>query len=129
MNVYLAAPWELQGDVRALRDALVDAGIHSVARWLDADSNTYTEEWASNCFWDIQRCDVLMLWNPESWGRIGTGGRHVEVGLALALEKPVILLGARTNIFHHLAGVVLVPIDDDDASTIVARIIQAGLVH
>lgn len=127
MNVYLAAPWELQHEVRALHEALVDAGIGSIARWLDADSNTYTEEWALNCLEDVQRCDVLMLWNPLGWGRIGTGGRHTEVGLALALQKPVIVLGARTNIFHHLPGVELVAIEDP--KTMVARIIEAGLVH
>lgn len=127
MNVYLAAPWELQADVRALHEALLEAGFGSIARWLDADSNTYTEEWANNCLEDIRRCDVLLIWNPAIWARVGTGGRHVEVGFALALEKPVIILGARTNIFHHLPGVVLV--DITDPATMVDRIVAEGLLH
>lgn len=127
MRVYLASPWELQADVKQLHDALVDAGIDSIARWLDADDNTYTEAWAMRCLEDVRRCDVFMLWNPEAWGRIGTGGRHVELGYALALDKPVIVLGARTNIFHHLSYVLLVAIEEP--ATMVERIIAAGHLH
>lgn len=127
MKVYLAAPWELQADVKRLHEALVDAGFDSIARWLEADSNTYTEAWAWACLEDVRRCDVFMLWNPRQWERTGTGGRHVETGVAIALDKPVIILGARTNIFHVLPGVMLVEISD--AATMVARIIASGHVH
>ena len=33
------------------------------------------------------------------------GGRHVEFGVALALKKPVLLVGPRENIFHTMGWV------------------------
>jgi hypothetical protein len=29
------------------------------------------------------------------------GGKHVELGAALAMDMPVYLIGPRSNIFHH----------------------------
>lgn len=45
---------------------------------------------------------MLIAFNPTGWEEQGTGGRHVELGYALALSKKVILFGQRSNIFHWL---------------------------
>jgi nucleoside 2-deoxyribosyltransferase len=70
---------------------------------------------------DLARADVFVAWNPDDWVDSGTGGRHVEFGYALALKKPIVLVGERSNIFHFLDGVTTV----DDLEHLVATITQA----
>lgn len=113
LHVYIAAPWELQADAKRLADLLAHAGVQTTASWLYAESEVLTDGWARRCLRDITTCDLLLAWNPDEWARTGTGGRHVEAGYALALAKPVIVVGARTNIFHHLRQVDHVAIDGD----------------
>ena len=55
-----------------------------------------------------RRADALVALNPPGWESKGTGGRHVELGSALTLGRPVILLGPRTNTFHHHSDVQMV---------------------
>lgn len=57
---------------------------------------------------DVKRADVLVAMNPPGWERAGTGGRHVEFGYALAHGKHMVLVGERSNIFHHLSDVHVV---------------------
>lgn len=112
MTVYLAAPWELQADVKRFAEALQRVGIGMTSRWLDRVDDELTDEWANHCLTDIRRADAFVIWNPQEWWCTGTGGRHVELGVAITLRKPIIVIGARTNIFHHLRHVALVPMSD-----------------
>lgn len=63
---------------------------------------------------DVVNSDALILFTEAFMKDIGikppyaTGGRHVETGIALAMQIPVIVLGEPENIFHR-AGVSLVP--------------------
>jgi hypothetical protein len=125
-RVYIAAPWELQQDAKAFGAALEQAGVTVTASWLGAESEQLTDEWAWNCLRDIVTCDVLLAWNPEEWARIGTGGRHVEFGYALALFKTVIVVGARTNIFHHLQQIDHVAIDGDTVTNVLLAADRRG---
>jgi hypothetical protein len=125
MKVYIAAPWEEQPRGKLLAFALERAGLVVTSRWLEASRETLTDEWATNCLHDVAGADVLVAYNPETWARTGTGGRHVELGFALALGKLVLVVGARTNIFHHLAGVECLPISDDLVPQLTARIARA----
>lgn len=111
--VYIAAPWELQDQAKRLAAILREAGVQTTASWLHAQSECLTDEWARNCLRDIRQCDVLVAWNPEDWARGGTGGRHFEAGFASALAKPLVVVGARTHIFHFLRTVDHVAIDGD----------------
>lgn len=44
--------------------------------------------------------DVLVVLNTER-----SEGKAVETGIAIALLKPIILVGSRTNIFHFIPSV------------------------
>lgn len=111
LRVYLAAPFELQAPAAVLRGDLDKRhGIGCTSRWLDAKDRQETNGWARRCLSDVEAADVLVALNPESWGRAGTGGRHVELGYALALRKPVLVVGARTNLFHFLLDVTVVEV-------------------
>jgi len=126
MTVYLAAPWELQADVKRFAEALAGVGVGVTSRWiaLDPALNTFTDEWANHCLTDIRRAVAFVIWNPEEWARVGTGGRHVELGVAITLRKPIFVIGARTNIFHHMRHVALVPMAD---APVMAHAIRAAL--
>ncbi len=112
LRVYIAAPFELQSEAFCLRRGLLSRGIHCTARWIDQGADTFSAEWARRDKDDVARADMLVALNPEAYRRDGTGGRHVEFGLALMVHKPIVLIGTPTNIFHELAD-VLVPWGDD----------------
>lgn len=101
---YLAARWEDQATARDLANALVAAGLPHLActaRWLEVTASQNTGLAAISCLNDVYRGHVLVQWNPKAVHRSGTGGRHVEVGVALALGRPVIVLGEPEHVFHH----------------------------
>lgn len=102
LSVYIAAPFQLRNRAQLLRSGALSLGLISTARWLDVDAEDWNDEWARKDLDDLDRAKVLLLLNPEEWATEGTGGRHVELGYAIARKKAIVLLGARTNIFHHL---------------------------
>lgn len=107
-RVYIAAPAPLIDHARALRNVLVAAGDQVTARWLDVPFED-TPAAARMDLDDIDAADLLIALNPEPWRQKGTGGRHVELGYALARGKQVLLVGARTNVFHYDARVTFLP--------------------
>lgn len=106
--IYIAAPGPMVHEARALRSLLQASGLAVTSRWLDAIFED-THEAAQMDLDDVRQADTLIALNPPSWALKGTGGRHVELGYALALGKRVLLFGARTNVFHYQAGVQFVP--------------------
>jgi nucleoside 2-deoxyribosyltransferase len=103
IRIYLAAPYPLIASIRALADELeVLHSIHCVSRWMHTTEQVWTHEHALMDLKDILFADVFVAINPAEWSNSGTGGRHFELGFAYAMKKPIILVGARTNIFHHL---------------------------
>ena len=51
---------------------------------------------------DVERSDAVIVFTdtPST-----TGGRHVEVGIALAHRIPVFVIGPRENVFHYPSDV------------------------
>ena len=106
--VYVAAPFEQRAFAALLASNLRrDANLEVTSRWLFEESNL-DAEWAQKDLDDIDRADALVALNAESWKTSGTGGRHVELGYALAREKTIVLVGVRSNIFHYHPSVLLV---------------------
>jgi hypothetical protein len=109
LQVYLAGRSEDVDAVRTLRERLAAVGIGCTAGWL-VKFDESERIGALRCLVDIARADALVLVNLSQVHRSGTGGRHVETGIALTLGKPVIVLGDRENVFHHLGAVRCVPV-------------------
>jgi nucleoside 2-deoxyribosyltransferase len=124
IRVYLAAPFQLQRQAIDLMGGLHLQGIGCTSRWLVAEE-TNSDEWARNDLADVAEADVFVALNPEGWRSAGTGGRHVEFGYALALRKPIVLVGVQSHIFHHISSVVVVPAVDDDVLMLDEEIAQA----
>lgn len=104
IRVYIAAHTENQAQAIALRDLLRSLGIGCTARWL---KQLYVPresvDGAETCLEDIERADVVILLNPKALHGMGTGGRHTECGMALALRKPLLIVGEAENVFHSRA--------------------------
>lgn len=109
-RIYISAPFELQASARILRDHLVSHGFVVTSRWLDeASTSTEThQEMAERDVADIISSDALLAMNPEDWKQKGTGGRHVELGVAYMAGLPTFVYGVRSNVFHSLKNVAAV---------------------
>lgn len=126
MKLYLAGPYAGRDIVRDLVPVFVQAGHVVVSKWLHgtrligpgtlgtspASTNEECMEHAGMDFQDIDLADVLLHFTGSfiqgmdpTLGQVthllGSGGRHVETGYALAHHKSVIVLGAPENIFQR----------------------------
>lgn len=54
---------------------------------------------------DVELSDMLIAFTEEPRSSASRGGRHVELGIALALAKRVIVVGPRENVFCWLPEV------------------------
>ena len=110
VTIYLAAPFELISVMGVLAADLTRAGFTIRASWLLADPDDldlYAAD-ALRDLTDIDAADIVVVANPPEYYRSGSGGRHVEMGYALALGKPVVLWGHPSNVFHLLPDVRVV---------------------
>lgn len=119
MKVYLAAPYGAREQVRAMAHDLTRIGIHVTSSWLREEheinkgtvgaaadvADTDVRAHVAKDFDDIRLSDVLVLITESvallEDGNATSGGRHVETGFALALDKPVIVVGKPENVFHR----------------------------
>jgi nucleoside 2-deoxyribosyltransferase len=112
-SVYLAARIRRRDELEEYRAQLEAAGIEVTSRWLTMPPPTeWTDEvWAHLATIDredVLRADGLVLFAEP--GQVdGGSGRHVEFGMALALGRPIIVVGRLENLFQRLPEVTVVP--------------------
>lgn len=123
---YVSARFGRQEEARQVADQVTRAtGWECTAKWLDASPDgdaTIHESAALMAFTatgdlsDIGRADVMFCLTepvepvlfrdptgePLVPAGAARGGRHVEVGYAIARAIPVIIIGPRENVFHGL---------------------------
>jgi len=90
-------------------------GFRVTSRWLDSPTPISGEELSSPAeaarlaamdLRDVQSADVCIAFTePADHAKPGRGGRHTELGIALANEAEVVLVGRREHIFHCLPQV------------------------
>jgi len=114
IQVYIAAPYSTRDLAISVMQALEAQGFAVTSQWLTGAVEAESDAGARMDLADVARADVLLALNAADWIERGTGGggRHVEFGYALALGIPVVLLGPRSNVFHHLAEVHVVGAGD-----------------
>lgn len=122
MKVYLAGPYAAREALARCAAELEKVGYTVRARWLDgthevvADEAAATpqdrERWAREDLQDVSAVDVLVAFTQAASGcprdKGLSGGRHIETGYALALNKRVVLVGDPENVFHSLNGITKV---------------------
>lgn len=112
MKIFLSARYSRRDEMRVMRERLGIDGHHVVSRWLDTqwerrdDSGSsaapadYRAHHAAVDLADVLVCDCLIAFTEEP--RTPTrGGRHVELGAALATGKRIFVVGHREHIFCH----------------------------
>lgn len=107
LKVYIAAPYPWRENAVRLMQAVESAGFDVTSTWLRA-LDVENDAHARLDLADVARADVLVAVNPPEFEKSGAGGRHVELGYALGLNKRIVLVGNQSNIFHHLNDVVRV---------------------
>ena len=116
--VYLAGDYARKYELLKYETQLERAGWESTTRWLrqpdlagegagnpgigtgGVDGEQHAEwarEFAAQDLEDIAAADLLVGFTT---GEKTRGGRHTETGAALALGKPVLLVGPRETVFH-----------------------------
>lgn len=106
MKVYLAGRYDRRLELLGYAGQL---GRHhlSTARWLTGAHEGATDpetlvRYAAEDLEDIDRSDVLVVFTEDPSIGHTSGGRHVEMGYALASDIEVVVVGPIENIFHHL---------------------------
>lgn len=106
MKIYIAAPWPTRSIAINVMGWLEAQGHYVTSRWLkDVEDQFALDQqhiYAQKSLADVREADLLLALNGIEWKDAGTGGRHVELGYAIALKKQIVLVGVRTNVFHYL---------------------------
>lgn len=114
MRVYLASRFGRWPEMQEYEKDLIERGHTVTSYWHNADhlkANAHVDltptreqrlDWASRDMVDILACSTLISFTEAPRGD-SRGGRHVEYGAALALEKETIVIGPLEHIFHELA--------------------------
>jgi nucleoside 2-deoxyribosyltransferase len=107
MKIYIAAMYgqrDYAFDVIAR--ALTEAGHVVTARWLWEDEPPGSEQASAiKDLADVARADAVVLITNPIGTKYSGGGRHVEFGYALALDKLCIAVGEYETIFQYLPQV------------------------
>jgi hypothetical protein len=84
-------------------------GHQVTSRWIrgeheiheGCDSAEFNRKFAAEDYVDLRIAHTMIAFTEEpSVKSRGRGGRHVELGLALAWGKRILLVGPRENVFH-----------------------------
>lgn len=103
---YLAASYPRKDEAIIVRDQLLIHGFECTSRWLDGRPGEGYEKgvsampsrFAIEDAEDVVRGDFLVSLTGDTKSR---GGRHTELGIAIALGKRCFLLGELEQVFHH----------------------------
>lgn len=132
-RIYLASRYSRRLELCEYRDQLNAIGFTVQARWLDGghqlsnagtpigesgealvegddggksdESARLRAKFAQDDWEDVTLADLVISFTEPPRSNAGRGGRHVEYGIALGMNKFVIVIGHRENIFHWLPQV------------------------
>lgn len=119
LRIYLAGRYGRRQELRGYAEWLKSFGSEVTSRWLysdhemddDAPDDDESRRFAREDYEDVMSADWLVAFT-ESPGEVpgrGRGGRHVELGLALASHHRVFVVGHRENVFCHLPEIIHCP--------------------
>ena len=114
MKYYLASRYGRRLEMCAYRAQLRANGHEVTRRWLngdhqiadvvpsEADKEREANRFASEDMQDVARADCVISFTEPPRSPHSRGCRHVEFGIALALDKSCVVIGPKENVFHHL---------------------------
>lgn len=98
-KIYLAAAYNLAAQMQGYRKDLQAQGHEVTARWIDGMVGPWEDQGKVDAN-DLFIADTVIVFTrvPST-----TGGYHVELGLAIAWGRPIVLVGPKNNVFHYMA--------------------------
>ena len=116
MWIYLSARYSRKEELMGYSEQLDQAGHEVCSTWIkrsDAapEVPTAVEDQVNalaDCL-DLNLAEALICFTETPRKELTRGGRHVEFGIALGKGIPVVVVGPRENIFHHLPWVHHLP--------------------
>jgi len=132
VRIYLAARYSRRQELSEYATQLRDLGHIVTSTWIDGHHEASSPHgpraeqladgaerrgWALEDWADLARSDALICFTEQAgptvlYARV-SGGRHVELGIALAWELDVMIVGPRENLYHWLPEVMAYPTWDD----------------
>ncbi|MDR1191799.1 MAG: hypothetical protein LBK60_09100 [Verrucomicrobiales bacterium] len=113
LKVYVAGPYSRKTELKQHAERLRAEGHVITASWLyrpEVDDGGFGDEQktlaAAEDFVDIKRADAVLNFTEPPGTVNRRGGRHVELGLALAWGKAVVCVGECEHVFHYLSQIV-----------------------
>jgi nucleoside 2-deoxyribosyltransferase len=133
---YLASRYSRREELLGVRDVIESLGGEVTSRWLNGDHQiadgeegnaaSHGERFALEDMNDLNLADIVLVFTEKPRETNSRGGRHVEFGMALALNKHVIVIGPRENVFTWLPQVEWHP-DWSRGALSVTNLVQTGL--
>lgn len=112
LKVYIAGRYAEKRRLTQLAEQLREMGTQVTSTWLEEPHAPDTKlkdlakglsaTYAAKDLEDIERADVLIFFSEDPDTATVRGGRHVEFGYALAIKRPILVVGPLENIFHYL---------------------------
>lgn len=109
MRIYLAASFSTKVSANLRADEIRSRGHEITSSWLSAtnDSDPLDDAGicvtaALTCFADIARADLLIQVVPPRT----SPGKYVELGIAVALQKEIVIVGGIASVFHYHPAVI-----------------------
>lgn len=107
MRIYLAAAWRRRAEMNEVAQELMKLGIEIVSEWVyqgSVSTDGFSDVpqcarayWADAIVAQIDRCQALVLFTePGEQGHTCT--RFAEFGIALGLQKQIVLVGDSLNV-------------------------------
>jgi nucleoside 2-deoxyribosyltransferase len=115
-TIYLAASFTRRDEIAEYAQQLRDLGFAVTSRWLTDENKPFFQgemlvEVARTCAQhdveDVLASDTVIAFTDDPKQPRGGGGRHVELGIALATHKRIAIVGPREHVFHCLPEVAL----------------------
>jgi hypothetical protein len=121
MKIYLAAQRGTQQEMLFISDVLTSIGHVVTSSWIESSipwispeqmwkTPAFCSEFARVDFQDLERADMVAIFT--CYGPSTTGGRHVELGMSLALRKRIAIVGPVENIFQTFQLPIMEHYDD-----------------
>jgi hypothetical protein len=112
-SFYIAASWPRREEALKVSQLLVTNGFRSTARWIynfasqgyEAGVDGMTPGLPEQDEYDVRIADMLICLTGDT---LSKGGRHTELGIAIALRKPIFCVGPKEQVFHRHGLVTMV---------------------
>lgn len=103
----------LSGKLRMLGHTITSTWIHQVELEMYENNHRERERAAVKDVGEVLESEALVYLSEAEENTWGRGGRHVEFGIALGIEIPILVIGPKENLFHYCPGILHFATQDD----------------